>query len=227
MINKYRLATLLLGLFFLFSFYLFSRQVKHGFLKQEDFNFTVVLQNHMPARFDSMWETIALPVTPTPSIFVAGLITLLALVDVKKRRIRFRALLIPLLFGLVILGEMYGKSVVTHPSPPFFMIKHPTTIFPQFYVNAQYSYPSGHTARAVFLGMALFSILAGPFELWKKNWKKTGILAGIILAYIFAVAISRIYLGQHWLSDVIGGGFLGSGLGLLTLALNSHIIPKQ
>lgn len=225
--KKIRLIILGAAVFFLLCFYVFSRQVKHGFLKQEDFNFTVVLQNHVPQRFDSVWEMIALPVTPTPSIFVAGIITLLALVDFKKKKIRFRALAIPLLFGLVVLGEMYGKSVVTHPSPPFFMIKHPTTIFPQFYVNAQYSYPSGHTARAVFLGMALFTILAGPYELWKKNWWKTGIIAACVLAYIFAVAISRIYLGEHWLSDVIGGGLLGSGLGLLTLATISPIIDKQ
>jgi undecaprenyl-diphosphatase len=99
------------------------------------------------------------------------------------------------------------------------MIKHPTTIFPQFYVNAQYSYPSGHTARAVFLGMALFSVLAGPFELWKTNWRKTGIIAACILAYIFAVAISRIYLGEHWLSDVLGGALLGAGFGGILLAL--------
>lgn len=195
------------------SFYIFSREVKHGFLKQADFNFTVVLQNHMPVRLDSIWETIVLPVTPTPSIFVVGLLTIAALVDRKNKKIRLRALIIPLLFFALAMGELYGKSVVHHPSPPFFMIKHPSTIFPQFYVNEQYSYPSGHTARAVFLGIVLFSLLAGPISDWVKNRRKTLITAGFIVAYVIAVAVSRIYLGEHWMSDVIGGALLGVGLG--------------
>lgn len=212
--NKLRSFVAFLAILALLSFYIFSREVKRGFLKQADFNFTVILQDHMPARLDSVWETIALPVTPAPSVFVVGLLTIAALVDFKKKKIRIQALIIPLLFGLLVMGELYGKSVVQHPSPPFFMIKHPTTIFPQFYVNEQYSYPSGHTSRAVFLGLVLFSLMAGPFEVWKKNWRKTAVIAGAILAYAIVVGIGRIYLGSHWLSDVIGGGLLGVAAGL-------------
>ncbi len=211
--NKTRLRFLGLAIFFLLSFYLFSREVKRGFLKQADFNFTVVLQNHVPARFDSMWDMIALPVTPTPSVFVVGLLTIAALVDWKKKKIRLRALIIPLLFGALIAGELYGKSVVHHPAPPFFMIKNPTTIFPQFYINEQYSYPSGHTSRAVFLGITLFSIIAGPVVSWMKQRKRLVIAGGLIVGYVAAVAVGRIYLGSHWLSDVVGGGLLGVGLG--------------
>lgn len=174
----------------------------------------------MPVRLDSMWEVVALPVTPTPSIIVAAILTLVALIDFKKKKLRIRALIIPLLFGAVVLGEMYGKSVVTHPSPPFFMIKHPTTIFPQFYVNEQYSYPSGHTARAVFFGFCIYSLFILHDSKFKN--KKLHMLAALgIMAYISMVAISRIYLGEHWLSDVIGGGLLGAGLGLLNAAVNS------
>lgn len=212
--KKTRIIFLLLTVLFLFSFYLFSREVKHGFLKQTDFNFTVVLQNHMPVRLDGMWEAIALPVTPTPSIVIVGLITLIAFFN---KRIRFRAVIIPILFGLLVMGEVYGKNVVHHPAPPFFMIKNPTTIFPQFYINEQYSYPSGHTARAVFLAMAASMVIKR-----KKLW--IGIALGM---YVGLVALGRIYLGHHWLSDVIGGSFLGSGLGLLTMATISPIIDRQ
>jgi len=55
---------------------------------------------------------------------------------------------------------------------------------------------------------------------------KTLILAGVIVSYVAAVAVGRIYLGSHWLSDVIGGALLGSGLGLLTMSFISPIIDR-
>jgi membrane-associated phospholipid phosphatase len=195
--------------------------VKRGFLKQADFNMTVRLQDHIPARLDGLWENLAFFVEPTPSIFVVGLLTIAAFVDFlpaqagKKRKVRWQALLIPLLFGLIVLGETYGKNVVHHPAPPFFMIKHPTTAFPQFYINEQYSYPSGHTARAAFLGLILLSIMGSNLTLSMKYFRKWAILIGGVTAYILIVAIGRIYLGQHWLSDTIGGFLLGAGMGLL------------
>jgi len=90
----------------------------------------VRIQAHIPARFDAMWDDIAVLVTPVPSIFFVGLLTVAAFVDVKHKKIWLRALLIPILFGALVLGELYGKSIVHHPAPPFFMIKNPTTIFP-------------------------------------------------------------------------------------------------
>lgn len=207
---------LLVAALFLIFFYFFSHEVKRGFLKQTDFNFTVVLQNHMPKRLDSLWEVIALPVTPTPSVFVVGLLTIAAFVDIKNKKIRLRALIIPILFGLLVMGELYGKFVVHHPSPPFFMIKNPTTIFPQFYVNEQYSYPSGHTARAVFLSFAIYSIFINHKSLFVSKKRKLLLAFGLSL-YAIMVAIGRVYLGHHWVSDVVGGALLGSGLGTILI----------
>jgi undecaprenyl-diphosphatase len=86
------------------------------------------------------------------------------------------------------------------------MIKNSTTIFPQFYINEQFSYPSGHTSRAVFIAIVVW--------LLAKKRRNVGIA---LLAWVGLIALGRIYLGSHWLSDVIGGGLLGCGLGLLTL----------
>ena len=217
--KKIRLLIFISGLFFLLVFYLFSREVKRGFLKETDFAVTVKIQDRMSARFDEFWDDTAFFVSPGPSIFLVGLLTIAALVDWKNKKIRLRALVIPLLFGALVLGEIYGKSVVHHPAPPFFMIKNPTTIFPKYYINDQFSYPSGHTARAVFLGITLFALFAGPVAGWMKRKKKMLILAGSVILYIAAVAVGRIYLGHHWLSDIIGGGLLGlaAGLGVVFL----------
>ncbi len=96
------------------------------------------------------------------------------------------------------------------------MIKHTTSVFPANYINEQFSYPSGHAARAVFIAVITWVLFH------RKKWVKIG-----LVFYILLVAVSRIYLGHHWLSDVISGALLGSGLGLLTLAIISPIIDKQ
>ncbi len=139
--------------------------------------------------------------------------------DRKKKRFYPMAMVIPIGFGLILLAELYGKSIVHHPSPPFSMIKHPTSLFPANYVNEQFSYPSGHAARALFIGI-IGVLLYLKSTLTKENGKsRVYKMVPIILAvvYVLLVSISRIYLGEHWFSDVLGGLLLGSGIGCLSL----------
>jgi membrane-associated phospholipid phosphatase len=66
-----------------------------------------------------------------------------------------------------------------------------------------YSFPSGHTQ--VFASWS--SILAKHFN---KLWLTIACIVMIVL-----VAFSRMYLGAHYLSDVIVGAVLGAGIGIL------------
>jgi len=216
---KKRLAVLLTGLLLLLIFTLFSRQVKRGFLHQADFDTTVRIQNEIDRSLhlrlatlvDNVFVGSTMAASPQVTAVFVGLMTIIAVYDWKKKKFHWRALVIPIGFGLLTLGEIYGKSVVNHPSPPFFMIKHPSTIFPQFYINESYSYPSGHTARAIFVALTFLSLISHLLFPTKKRWL---IFGGIAFLYVFIVAIGKIYLGEHWLSDVIGGGLLGISFGL-------------
>ena len=67
-----------------------------------------------------------------------------------------------------------------------------------------YSFPSGHTLRAVVVFGFLAVIIARSMrENWR--WLPYG-LAGMI---ILLVALARLYLGVHWLSDILGSITLG------------------
>lgn len=204
-----RFRLLIIGLVLIAAFALFSRSIKRGAMQEIDFAVTVKVQEkidtssrlRLARATGELMEGSSFFASPGVSITVIIIITIITVI--KKRKIS--PLLIPIAFLLMTLAEIYGKSVVHHPAPPFFLLKNPTTVFPNYYVWEEFSYPSGHAARSLFLAIVLF------FLFKKRPW--TIFALGM---YVGLISSSRIYLGHHWLSDVIGGWILGGGTGLLT-----------
>jgi undecaprenyl-diphosphatase len=68
------------------------------------------------------------------------------------------------------------------------------------------SFPSGHTTGAAAC-FAAFALVLGR----GRSRNVQSVLAGAAVFIAIAVAASRVLLGVHWLSDVIGGLALGWG----------------
>lgn len=68
------------------------------------------------------------------------------------------------------------------------------------------SFPSGHVANAATLAV-VFGIIVWRLWVW---------VAGA--AFVVLMALSRTYLGAHWMSDTIGGLILGAAVAVIVWA---------
>jgi undecaprenyl-diphosphatase len=82
------------------------------------------------------------------------------------------------------------------------------------------AFPSGHAANATMSGLCLALLLprggrGQPFAVWAAVW------------LVLAVGLSRVMLGVHWPSDVIGGWAFGLFWSLLLLRLSGHDLGER
>ena len=105
--------------------------------------------------------------------------------------------LMALLGGLLIVAGISMKLLIDRPRPDYFLVASG----PHFS-----SFPSGHTIFAtIFFGLAI--VLVGDWV--QRPSTRRSLQAGLILL-ILAMGASRVYLGFHWPSDVLGGYLYGA-----------------
>jgi undecaprenyl-diphosphatase len=79
-----------------------------------------------------------------------------------------------------------------------------------------FSFPSGHATAGAAIGVSI--VLA---FLRAGHRRRVWVLFAVLLA--FAMAFSRVYLGAHWLSDVVTGVLLGSVTAIVSFALVDEV----
>lgn len=77
------------------------------------------------------------------------------------------------------------------------------------------SFPSGHVANAATMAVVL-AIVIGRWWVW---------FAGI--AYVVLMALSRTYLGAHWVSDTVAGALIGAGIAVIVWAPLAYRLGKE
>ena len=111
-----------------------------------------------------------------------------------RRRLAGRLLLAFLATGLV---EYVLKQLLPVPQVPRDFVRIGDFV-PLVTVEHSYPYPSGHALRS--------TILLGAVYLLSGN----GILRAGTALVLLGLLASRVYLGVHWASDVVGGTLLGA-----------------
>lgn len=73
------------------------------------------------------------------------------------------------------------------------------------YVYSQ-SFPSGHSTMAAVTFFTLATVVASV----EARKRTKALIYGLAIAFVVLVGVSRVYLGVHWPTDVVGGWALGA-----------------
>lgn len=203
---KYLFSSLLI--FAVYS--LLSWFVHQDIFRSLDYQLMINIQKVFQYKTDFLFSLFTL-MGSTETTFII-IMTVFAYLRFRKKIYFLGIFLYILIYPL----ELLGKLLIYHPIPPLILNRYVFNFhLPSSYVvQTSYSYPSGHMARAAFL-IGLFLII-----LWRK--KNLGIkkfyLSLPLIGYFLLMFVSRIYLGEHWFSDVLGGSILGLAIAFFSFA---------
>lgn len=140
--------------------------------------------------------------------FIAGkfFVLPLALVIIAMlwfKRHRFESIIFAFTMGLTSALVVSLKLLFQRPRPNADFMLGP--------INKAFAFPSGHTMHAtVFYGLIIYALVFCGEKFFRREFvlqKTTGL--GLWFLLCAFVGAARVYLGYHWLTDVVAGFCLG------------------
>lgn len=148
----------------------------------------------------------ALDVTALGGVTVLTLVTLAVCGFLGLVR-HFRSL-------LLVLGSTVGGALLNGFLKHFFARPRPSVV-PHLAEVGSTSFPSGHAMLSAIVYLTLGALLA---QLTERRWVKAYVLSVAVLL-TFVVGLTRVYLGVHYLTDVLGGWMAGLAWAVFTALL--------
>jgi membrane-associated phospholipid phosphatase len=121
-------------------------------------------------------------------------IAALLLLAWRRHWLRVAAFTLAVLSSELFIGPV--KALTDRPRPPGSLIE-----------TSAASFPSGHAIATAVTAVGLVLVLATPGP---RRWRWE--VNAVVLTSV--MALSRVYLRAHWLSDTVAGALIGAGLAL-------------
>jgi undecaprenyl-diphosphatase len=115
---------------------------------------------------------------------------------------------------LLVAGSTVGGALLNTALKALFARPRPTVV-PHLAEAYAPSFPSGHAMVSAIVYLTLGALLA---QLTESRRLKAYVL-GVALLLSFLVGLTRVFLGVHYLTDVLGGWMAGLAWALLTALL--------
>ncbi|GFE70714.1 phosphatase PAP2 family protein [Chroococcus sp. FPU101] len=145
---------------------------------------------------------------------IAPIVFLVSLLLILRQQWHRLAYLLTVEFGAILIS--YSVKLVYHRARP-----HLWELFQPLPLD--YSFPSGHSLMSMILFVALLHLS------WETRWYKWVMLIGGL--YVVSVGWTRMYLGVHFPSDVLGGWMLaiawGVGVNLIFHSPFAKLIARK
>ncbi|OHB19312.1 MAG: hypothetical protein A2854_02835 [Parcubacteria group bacterium RIFCSPHIGHO2_01_FULL_56_18] len=139
------------------------------------------------------------------TIFVCGITLCIGIYFVLRRQIHFAG-------GIAV--AVFGSGAAALLIKELVQRARPVRAF-QAYAETGFSFPSGHaTLAAAFYGF----LICLAWRMMPPGFLRSATVSALALL-ITLIAFSRLYLGVHFLSDVLGGLLLGTAFAYLGAAL--------
>lgn len=91
---------------------------------------------------------------------------------------------------------------------------------PHLVVERSNSFPSGHATGSMIFFLALALLLAHRGQ-WRRWWAAAAVVVSLF------VGLSRVMLGVHWPSDVVGGWAFGALWVIVTLRMTEDLVERR
>lgn len=179
-----------------------------------DLSMTRAVQGIHIGAFDALMQIVAAPGYP-PQVYVVIVITLVILWVFK---LKWEALAeVFAVLGIGIVGLLI-KIVVDRPRPTPDLVNVLTALD-----NGKQSFPAGHVESYVAILGFLWYL---SYTLLPKHTAARLVELSVYGTMIAFIGLSRVYVGEHWLSDVIGGYLFGGIWLWLTIRLYEWGKPR-
>lgn len=187
---------------FVFLFFVDFIMVITGFSSSIDNSISLFFSVHNNVTFTNIFKAISFICSPK---FMIVLNVLLFIFIIVKKKYKLFIIVLSSISSVIINNLV--KIIVRRERPDYL----------RMVMEKSYSFPSGHAMISVlFFGSIIYLVN-------KYNLKYKKLITFSLSTFVLLFGISRIYLGVHYLTDVVGGYLLG----FIVLFLIIHLFERK